>query len=182
MATIPHGDWIAHTQDLPRRAGEMRPWKRTLPAPPDLGVSMIGVPEGAALDVDLTLESAGDGIWVSGTVTAPLVGQCVRCLTSIDDPRTFTIQELYYYPGKDAEEDALFVEYDRIDLEPALRDAVVLELPFSPLCRDDCAGLCPTCGADLNHDPDHTHGPAIDARWAALQGLADAPGGAGITA
>ena len=47
-------------------------------------------------------------------------------------------------------------------------DAVVLDLPFTPLCRDDCLGLCVTCGANLNDDPDHSHGEEIDARWAAL--------------
>lgn len=60
-----------------------------------------------------------------------------------------------------------------IDLEPILRDAVVLELPFTPLCRPDCAGLCPECGADLNRDPDHGHAEPIDPRWAGLIGLTE---------
>ena len=57
---------------------------------------------------------------------------------------------------------------DLIDLEPVLRDAVVLELPFQPLCRPDCAGLCPQCGANLNDDPGHEHRPDNDPRWDAL--------------
>ena len=62
---------------------------------------------------------------------------------------------------------------DLVDLEPLLRDAVVLALPFQPLCRDDCPGLCTECGARLADDPDHQHEDAIDPRWAALQGLTD---------
>ncbi|MEN0072688.1 MAG: DUF177 domain-containing protein, partial [Propionicimonas sp.] len=60
------------------------------------------------------------------------------------------------------------LEEDLVDLEPLLRDAVVLDLPFTPLCRPDCAGLCPTCGENLNRDPEHSHAEATDARWAGL--------------
>ena len=62
---------------------------------------------------------------------------------------------------------------DLVDLEPLLRDAVVLALPFQPLCRDDCPGLCTECGARLADDPDHAHEAAIDPRWAALAQLDD---------
>jgi len=171
MGTAEANALIASTRELPRRAGERRAWRQTVPAPADLGVAMIGVPEGSPIALDLSLESASEGIWVSGPVDVHLVGQCVRCLTSLDEARTFQLQELYYYPGRDADEDALFVTNDQIDLEPALRDAVVLELPFSPLCRPDCAGLCPVCGADLNETPDHRHDDPVDPRWAALQDL-----------
>ena len=64
------------------------------------------------------------------------------------------------------------LEGDLLDLEPVLRDAVVLALPFQPLCRPDCLGLCPECGARLADDPDHTHDAPIDPRWAQLQQLA----------
>ncbi len=62
-------DLIATTHDLPRRAGELRPWKRVVSAPADLGIAMIGVPEGSPVELDLTLESVVEGIWVSGTAT-----------------------------------------------------------------------------------------------------------------
>ena len=59
---------------------------------------------------------------------------------------------------------------DLIDLEPVLRDAVVPSLPFQPVCREDCPGLCSECGAHLAEDPEHHH-EVIDPRWAALQTL-----------
>jgi uncharacterized protein len=76
-------------------------------------------------------------------------------------------------PGDDAEddEDRLFLEDGLFDLEPVLRDAVVLALPMQPVCQEDCPGLCAECGVRLADDPDHHH-DAVDIRWAALQGLA----------
>jgi uncharacterized protein len=96
------------------------------------------------------------------------------------------LQELYVYPEReqaadvDDEEMAALpqLEGDRLDLEPALRDEVVLGLPLRPLCREDCAGLCVDCGARLENDPGHRH-EAEDPRWAALRQLAgDGPSGA----
>jgi uncharacterized protein len=63
------------------------------------------------------------------------------------------------------------VQDDLVDLEPVIRDALVLELPFQPLCSDDCPGLCPECGASLKEDPDHHHDASIDPRWAGLASL-----------
>ena len=60
---------------------------------------------------------------------------------------------------------------DLIDLEPAVRDAIVLTLPTNPLCRPDCPGLCPECGVHFDDLPaDHSH-EAADPRWAALRNL-----------
>ncbi|MGW2849798.1 YceD family protein, partial [Streptomyces sp. NPDC001274] len=70
------------------------------------------------------------------------------------------------------DEDRLFVEDGLFDLEPVLRDAVVLALPMQPVCRESCAGLCSECGVRLDENPGHHH-DAVDIRWAALQGLAD---------
>jgi uncharacterized protein len=93
----------------------------------------------------------------------------VRCLSPVEDRIEVDLQELYVYPGSEAaEEEASRLEGDLLDLEPVLRDAIVLELPFQPLCRPDCAGLCPECGANLNDDPTHEHGEDHDPRWAAL--------------
>lgn len=162
---------VLEIHELARRAGTMKELHRVVPAPVDLGIDMIGVPEGADVELDLRLESVVEGVLVTGTADVPLAGECARCLQKFTDESSYDMQELYFYPGKDAEEDALFIEDELIDLDPVLRDAVVLELPFTPLCRDDCLGLCPTCGFVLNDDPDHSHGEQVDPRWEALQNL-----------
>ena len=113
-----------------------------------------------------------EGVLVTGTARAGLVGECARCLEEIDDDIVGDFQELFVYDTSDAGEDeASRLEGDLLDLEPLLRDTVVLALPFQPLCRDDCPGLCIECGARLADDPDHQHDEPIDPRWAKLQGL-----------
>jgi uncharacterized protein len=154
----------------------MRQVSLTVPAPGDLGVDVLHVPEGSQLDLDLRMESVMEGVLATGTVSGSAAGQCVRCLDPVSRRFVVDLQELYAYPGREHEgdEDELReLEGDLIDLEPALRDAVVLALPLRPTCREDCPGLCPQCGAKLADDPVHTHEVA-DPRWAALQGLLDA--------
>lgn len=164
------GDLLIETHDLRRRAGQMIQVSREVSAPEDLGVDMIGVPENSAIGLDLRLESVIEGILVTGTATTALVGECSRCLNPIEEESSFDVQELYFYPDREAEEDAYRVsDEETIDLEPVLREAVVLNLPFTPLCRPDCAGLCPECGVNLNDHPDHAHEERIDPRWAALK-------------
>jgi uncharacterized protein len=154
----------------------MREVRRTVPAPKDLGLELVRVPEGAELRLDLRLESVSEGVLVSGTVTAPVVGECGRCLRAISDTVDVPIQELYAYEhsatDETTEEDEVGrLQGDLLDLEPALRDAVVLALPSHPLCREDCPGLCPDCGVPWDELPaDHTH-RQVDPRWAALQRL-----------
>ena len=117
-----------------------------------------------------------EGVLVTGTAEAGLSGECARCLEPIDDTIVGDIQELFVYDDKDVvdeEDETSRLEGDLLDLEPLLRDAVVLALPFQPLCRDDCPGLCVECGARLAEDPDHQHEDATDPRWAALRGLTD---------
>jgi uncharacterized protein len=162
----------------------------TVPAPADLGIEVLHVPEGAPVDLDLRLEAVMEGVLVTGTAKAVVEGECARCLEPIRDEVEVTFQELFVYDdsrdalrnkqgtdeGNDDQETSLLQD-DLLDLEPVLRDAVVLALPFQPLCRDDCPGLCPECGARLADDPDHAHEAAIDPRWAALTEL----GGSGPT-
>jgi len=150
----------------------------SVPAPAGMAVGMIGVPDDSPVNLDLTCQSVGDGVLIQGDATATLAGQCGRCLAGFSQPASFELQELYFYPGRgpvesDPDTEALFVVDDTVDLEPVLRAAVVLNLPFSPLCRDDCAGLCPDCGADMNEQPEHAHDAVIDARWEALKGFGD---------
>jgi uncharacterized protein len=164
---------VLDTRDLPRRPGAMRVVERTVPAPADLGLEMIGVAEGDLLELRLRLESVSEGVLVSGTVSGHLTGECGRCLRPIDDELDVTVQELYAYEHSATDEttdddEVGRLQDDLIDLEPALRDAVVLSLPPTPLCRDDCPGLCPECGVPLDELPSgHRHGQ-LDPRWAAL--------------
>ncbi|HWN35724.1 MAG TPA: YceD family protein [Pseudonocardia sp.] len=153
----------------------MRTYQRTIPAPAGIGLEVIGIPVGAPIDLELRLESASEGVFVSGTAHAELVGECSRCLEPIADEVTVRLGELFAYPDTatvattDEDEISRVVD-DLIDTEQMVRDVVVLELPLVPLCQEDCRGLCPECGerwADLA--PEHSH-ETLDARWAALRG------------
>ena len=165
------------TRELGRRPGSERQVSLTVPAPADLGIEVLRVPEGAPVELDLRLEAVMEGVLVTGTAAADLEGECVRCLEPISDEIEVRFQELFMYDdtrdARDASEDdeVSMLEGDLVDLEPLLRDAVVLALPFQPLCQDDCPGLCPECGARLADDPDHSHEAAIDPRWAGLTAL-----------
>jgi uncharacterized protein len=162
----------------------MRTVRLPAPAPADLGVELIGVPKGSEIDLDLRLESVMEGVLVSGTAAVQLAGECGRCLEPVTETLTVDLQELFAYPDSSTdqtarhpvEDETARMEGDFLDLEPTLRDAVVLALPLTPLCRDDCAGLCAECGERLDDLPgppqDHTH-DAPDARWSALQDLLD---------
>jgi len=172
----PRSPLVLDTRDLPRRPGALRTVERVVPAPADLGLEMIGVPEGAELSLDLRLESVSEGVLVSGTISGPVKGECGRCLHPITDSLVVRIQELYAYENSitDAttdEDEVGRLQGDLIDLEPALRDAVVLALPTNPLCRQDCPGLCPECGVHWDELPaGHGH-QQVDPRWAGLSKL-----------
>jgi uncharacterized protein len=173
----PRSPLVLDTRQLPRSPGSMRAVDRVVAAPKDLGLAMISVPEGADLRLDLRLESVSEGVLVTGTVTGSAEGECSRCLRPISAEPVASIQELFAYPDSATVETTDPDEVGRvqgalIDLEPAVRDAVVLALPSSPLCRDDCPGLCPGCGAHWDDlPPDHGHEERVDPRWAALKNL-----------
>jgi uncharacterized protein len=174
----PRSPLVLETMDLPRSPGAMRAVERVIPAPADLSLELIRVPEGADLALTLRMESVSEGVYVSARVSAALKGECGRCLREVDDTLEATFQELYAYEDsttdETAEEDEVGrMQGDLIDLEPELRDAVVLALPNNPLCREDCPGLCPECGTRWDELPaDHGH-RQIDRRWAALEQLSE---------
>jgi uncharacterized protein len=170
----PRAPLVLDTRELGRRPGSQRTVSFSAPAPADLGIEVLSVPEGSPVEFDLRLEAVMEGVLVTGTARADLEGECARCLEDIHDDVVADLQELFVYEESDAEEDeASRLEGDLLDLEPLLRDAVVLILPFQPLCRDDCPGLCVECGARLADDPGHQHEEPIDPRWATLQGLTE---------
>ena len=161
--------------DLPHRIGATKDVCVEAGAPAGLGTAVIGVPEGSSLVVDARLTSLEDGVLARGRADVHVHGECVRCLRDLDEERTVTFDELYYLPeaaGAAADgEDVLLVGEDSLDLEAALRDALVPALPFRPLCRPDCAGLCPECGRRVDDLPaDHRHDHP-DPRWSALAAL-----------
>ncbi|MCA5893673.1 DUF177 domain-containing protein [Isoptericola sp. NEAU-Y5] len=165
------------THELSRRPGTMVEVAKVVKAPADMGTTVIGVPEGDDLTLGLRLESVMEGVLVTGVVRGTAVGECVRCLDTVSQQVTVRVQELFAYPERaqaaeesgdeDAEDEAVLVD-DQADLEPAVRDSLVTALPFQPLCRPDCPGLCSECGARLADDPDHHH-DLVDPRWSALQ-------------
>jgi DUF177 domain-containing protein len=172
----PRQPLVVDTTKLPRQPGATRALKRVVSAPADLGLEMISVPEGSDLELDLSLTSVSEGVYVSGNVRGSLIGECGRCLNEISESFDVPIAELYAYADSTTEEttdedEVGRMQGDLLDLEPALRDAVVLTLPVTPLCRPDCPGLCPQCGVHLDDLPaGHSH-ETVDPRWAALRNL-----------
>jgi uncharacterized protein len=175
----PRAPLVLDLKRLERRPGSMITVQTSVPAPPGLGLALASVPEGSPIELDLRLESDMEGVLVSGTADVEVHAECSRCLDPVDWNEDVDLRELFVYPATDArgrpveegdsEDDTLpQVRDDMIDLEPVLRDAVVLGLPLTPVCDDDCRGLCPTCGD--RRDDDHRH-EIVDPRWAALGDL-----------
>ena len=174
--------WLVDLRELGRRAGSLHHLDRTLRAPADWRVELIGVPAGAEIRLRLRLESVMEGVLVSGEFDVPVTGSCARCLDPVEDTVELDAQELYAYAGSTTEEtseedEVRRVEGDFLDLEPMVRDVVVLSLPLAPVCTEECAGLCVDCGERLDDLPkDHTH-EVLDPRWAGLAGrFASTPG------
>jgi uncharacterized protein len=172
-ALDPRAPLVLDTSELSRRPGAMRRASLTVPPPAGLGVAIVRLDENADLQLDLRLESVLEGVLVSGIVRGHYTGECVRCLEAVEGDVTADLQELFVYPDVEREQSDDGDEEPRLvgtllDMEPVVRDALVLALPLQPVCREDCRGLCPECGTRLADDPDHRH-DRIDPRWAALQ-------------
>jgi uncharacterized protein len=169
------GDFVFDTRVLGRGPGDFRDERRTASAPDGLGSGLVLVPVGGDVTLDLRFEAVSEGVLVTGSAVAPLTGECARCLDPVTSSTEVTFQELYRYlpdPGEDEADEERFLDGDLLDLGPAFRDAVVLALPLSPLCREDCPGLCVECGVKLAEaGPLHGHGEDIDPRWGLLRQL-----------
>lgn len=163
----PRDPLVFDIRELGRRAGSMMIAARTVPAPPDMGSGVARVAAGSPMDVDVRFESVIEGVLASGTARAQVNGECARCLDPVAWPETVSFSELYVYElGQD--EELPLLAGDLLDLEPVVRDAVVLALPLAPLCDPACPGLCVVCGEKLTTE--HAH-EMIDPRWAGLAGL-----------
>ena len=196
----PRGALVFDTRMLGRQAGSARDQQLTVPAPDDLRLELARVPVGADMHLDVRFEAVTEGVLVTGSATAPLAGECARCLRPLTTSVTASFTELYLYDegrrthdkhdkhdkhdrrnsrewfDEDTEQDdeERHLDGDLLDLEPVLRDAVVLALPMSPLCLQDCPGLCVECGVPLaDAGPGHRHDDSPDPRWAALEQLGD---------
>jgi uncharacterized protein len=166
-------DFVFDMRNLSRQPGSLRDETRMVHAPDGVGSGLVLVPAGADVSLDLRFEAVSEGVLVTGSAVAPLTGECARCLDPVTSTIEVSFQELYLYQPGAAEEDdgeERYLDGDLLDLGPAFRDVVVLALPLSPLCREDCPGLCPECGAHLAEvGADHGHGETVDPRWAALR-------------
>jgi uncharacterized protein len=171
-----HSPFVIDVSRLGRRAGSMVELNETVTAPARIGIELLGIARGAPLTLDLRLESVSEGVLVTGTVAAPTTGECARCLTPITGDVEIDLTELFAYPDSATEatteaDEVGHVVDDTIDLEQPIIDAIGLVLPFSPLCEDDCPGLCQQCGVRLaDAEPGHHH-DLIDPRWAKLAGM-----------
>ena len=138
-----------------------------------LATELVAVPDDAMLGGPLSLESVVEGVFVTGSITGTWGVRCARCLTEETRPFTVEIGELVTPVATDPEEaddDGYALVEDQIDIDQIVRDAVGVEMPFAPLCRPDCQGLCPTCGGNRNlgECPGHD---VIDPRFAVLSEL-----------
>jgi uncharacterized protein len=156
-----HGDAVLHEV----RRGEVALAGPLDEAGIDPGRSVV--PAGAEAECTVTLRPFEGGIDVEGTVSAPWVGICRRCAEPVSGQLRLAVHERY---ADDPDEEMYPITDDDIDLGLLVRDAVVLELPMAPLCREDCAGLCPHCGANRNEGDCGCVAPH-DPRWANLDVL-----------
>ena len=134
-----------------------------------LGGGAAEIPSSQPVDVDLLLERVPEGIVVRGTLGAAWTAACSRCLEPIAGDVAVHVDELF--ETEPLEGETYLLEEDVIDLEPMVRDALLLELPLAPLCRPDCAGLCPTCGVNRNDERCDCATDEPDPRWAALRSI-----------
>ncbi|WP_298228134.1 YceD family protein [Gryllotalpicola sp.] len=165
--SAPANPYSLAVYDLIHQPGHHREVRLEFPAPEKLGEGLVSVPAGQAMEIDVTLESIHDGIVVSGEVDTVATGVCGRCLIDIEQPVQVEFQELFAYPSDEAFD--FEIHDDHVDLEPLVRDSVVLSLPFQPVCRPDCPGLDPETGERLADHPEFiTPREPTDPRWAAL--------------
>lgn len=190
--------WSIPVAQVASRAGQSKSVDLDCPAPSGIGDGIIGVEEGSDVHVEGSFDSIADGLIFNGLIVAPVHAECIRCLKPIS--KDWHVNAMAFFPYNSdvagrgasrstpadkhgdidiiAEEDEAEDTYPLsagsayADVEALVRDNLVESLPLQPLCEEDCQGLCPQCGINLNDNPDHHH-DVTDIRWAGLAGLSD---------
>jgi uncharacterized protein len=173
------GPWLVPVTTLRRSPGTRREENRSGRVG-ELRVAGSVVPGDAQVEAVATLDSVVGGVEVTAIVSAPWRGECRRCLAPVDGELRCQVREMFRARREgepsDKDEDTYPLGVDHLDLQPLVRDALLLELPIAPLCHPNCRGLCPTCGADLNKGPCQCAEQPSDPRWSVLDALKAAPG------
>jgi uncharacterized protein len=168
--------------DLRRHPGTRRQFTESVVLA-DLGITSAIVPEGEPIDVDLELETLSNGLVATGTISTPWVGECRRCLQMVEGRSVAKVREIF--EPRPVEGETYAMAEDTVNLEPMVRDAVLLALPLAPLCDEECRGPAPEAfptgsGAEPEESADgEGAGPLSDPRWAALAELDFEPDGPG---
>ena len=182
MNSDPRRPLLFDTKELSRQPNLTLEQTIKVVAPENFGTDVIAVPKGCPMTLDLRLKSAMNRVLVSGSAKATAIGACVRCLEPVELATDVPFQELFTYVNRathqhevasENDENLHELDGDLVDLEPILRDAVVPALPFQPVCRKGCPGLCSECGAQLAEDPKCRH-EVIDPQGPALLRLVSA--------
>ena len=160
-------NFVVPVNDLTRRPGQMNEHELDIELSIPMGQGAATVPAGEIIELNLRLESVHDGILATGEVDSTAIADCSRCLEPLKLAVEVDFQELFAYSLE--QEDDFLVQDEKIDLEQAITDAVVLSLPFKPVCSEDCLGLCSECGVKMAEDPEHVHQAQNDSRWSELE-------------
>jgi uncharacterized protein len=175
MTSASH-DTLVKVTDLVDRPGASRRVDLALPVPDGFDAPLVTLQPPVRLEG--VLESVVDGILVRGDLRTTVDVECSRCLAPVTEDVEAAVVELFHDPGRvpaeelaDLDEGYALAPEGTIDLDALLRDTLAPALPVQPRCREDCQGLCPTCGADRNEAPCDCHDEPDDPRWAALEGL-----------
>ena len=160
-------NFVVPVNDLTRRPGQMNELELDIELAIPMGQGAATVPAGEIIELNLRLESVNDGILATGEVDSTAMADCSRCLEPLKLAVEVDFQELFAYSLE--QEDDFLVQDEKIDLEQAITDAVVLSLPFKPVCSEDCLGLCSECGVKMAEDPEHVHQAQNDSRWSELE-------------
>lgn len=154
--------------EMTRRAGTLKDIEITIPVSTfDFADKRLN--DETEIEIALQLESINGGIIVQGTVTGQSRLLCGRCLRNIEYANVASIDEMYQRVPDNP--DAYPIVGESLDLQPMVREMVLLSLPDTPLCKADCPGLCPQCGADLQSAPCGCQAQRFDERWAILDQL-----------